>query len=124
MISLNYRDARPICEQVKDGLRHLMDTGGIQAGDRLPSVRSLASTLAINPNTVRRAYEALEQEGCLRTAADGEILAAGRAGAEQSRRDRLLHQFDDSAAQLLFLGMTAGELELRLRQAAGKEDAQ
>lgn len=63
MISLNFRDARPICEQVKDGLRHLVDTGGLQAGEQLPSVRSLACTLAISPNTIQRAYEALEREG-------------------------------------------------------------
>ena len=49
MIQLNYRDARPIYEQVKDGLRHLVVTGALQAGDKLPSVRALASSLAINP---------------------------------------------------------------------------
>ena len=65
MISLNYRDARPIYEQVKDGLRHLVVTGALQAGDKLPSVRALASNLAINPNTIQRAYESLEQEGYL-----------------------------------------------------------
>ena len=57
MIQLNYRDARPIYEQVKDGLRHLVVTGALQAGDKLPSVRALASSLAINPNTIQRAYE-------------------------------------------------------------------
>ena len=67
MLSLNYRDARPIYEQVKDGLRHLVVTGAIQAGDKLPSVRALASSLAINPNTIQRAYEALEREGYLCT---------------------------------------------------------
>ena len=54
MFSLNYRDARPIYEQVKDGLRHLVVTGAIQPGDQLPSVRALASALAINPNTMSR----------------------------------------------------------------------
>ena len=49
MIQLNYRDARPIYEQVRDGLRHLVVTGALQAGDKLPSVRALASSLAINP---------------------------------------------------------------------------
>ena len=63
MISLNYRDARPIYEQVKEGLRHLMVTGGLQAGDKLPSVRSLATSLAINPNTIQKAFAVLEQEG-------------------------------------------------------------
>ena len=123
MISLNFRDARPICEQVKDGLRHLVDTGGLQEGEQLPSVRSLACTLAISPNTILRAYEELEREGYLCAAADGSTVAAGQAGAGRSRRSSLLRQFDDSAAQLLFLGMTAEELELRLRQAVGKEGA-
>ena len=50
MIRLDYRDARPIYEQVKDGLRRLMVTGVLAPGEKLPSVRSLAMDLAINPN--------------------------------------------------------------------------
>ena len=53
MIRLDYRDARPIYEQVRDGLRSLMVTGVLAAGEKLPSVRSLATELAINPNTIR-----------------------------------------------------------------------
>ena len=63
MLSLNYRDSRPIYEQVRDGLRRLIITGATPPGDKLPSVRALAGQLAINPNTIQRAYEALEQEG-------------------------------------------------------------
>ena len=63
MIRLDYRDARPIYEQVRDGLRSLMVTGVLAAGEKLPSVRSLATELAINPNTIQRAYELLEAEG-------------------------------------------------------------
>ena len=63
MLNLDYRDARPIYEQVKDGLRRLMVTGVIQEGEKLPSVRTMAGSLAINPNTIQRAYEALESEG-------------------------------------------------------------
>ena len=118
MISLNYRDARPIYEQVKDGLRHLVVTGAIQTGDRLPSVRALASSLAINPNTIQRAYESLEAEGYLYTVAGTGSFAAPQDGVNRVRRDALLGQFDSSAAELLFLGMTAEELTLRLRDAA------
>ena len=49
MLNLDYRDARPIYEQVRDNLRRLMVSGAIQEGEKLPSVRSLASNLAINP---------------------------------------------------------------------------
>ena len=65
MIRLDYRDARPIYEQVKDGLRRLMVTGVLAPGEKLPSVRSLAMDLAINPNTIQRAYMQLEQEGLI-----------------------------------------------------------
>ena len=63
MIMLDYRDARPIYEQVRDGLRKLMVSGILAEGEKLPSVRALAGQLAINPNTIQRAYEALEREG-------------------------------------------------------------
>ena len=55
MIHLDYRDSRPIYEQVKDGLRRLMVTGVLAPGDKLPSVRAMASQLSINPNTIQRA---------------------------------------------------------------------
>ena len=67
MIRLDYRDARPIYEQVRDGLRSLMVTGVLAAGEKLPSVRSLATELAINPNTIQRAYSQLETEGYVYT---------------------------------------------------------
>ena len=117
MIQLNYRDARPIYEQIKDGLRHLMVTGAVQAGEKLPSVRALASSLAINPNTIQRAYESLEREGYLYTVAGKGSFAAPQADVNADRRARLLEQFDTSAAELLFLGLTAGELAARLQAA-------
>ena len=54
MITLNYRDARPIYEQVCDGLRRLIVSGAIADGDKLPSVREIGSQVAINPNTIQR----------------------------------------------------------------------
>ena len=56
MISLNYRDSRPIYEQIKDGLKKLMVSGALAADEKLPSVRALATQLSINPNTIQRAY--------------------------------------------------------------------
>nr|WP_317323809.1 GntR family transcriptional regulator [uncultured Flavonifractor sp.] len=123
MIQLNYRDARPIYEQVKDGLRHLVVTGALQAGDKLPSVRALATSLAINPNTIQRAYESLEREGYLYTVTGKGSFAAPQADVNADRRERLLKEFDSSAAELLFLGMTAAELARRLEEAAARQAA-
>ena len=57
MIQLNYRDAKPIYEQIKDGLRKLVITNSLIANEKLPSVREMASKLAINPNTIQKAYQ-------------------------------------------------------------------
>ena len=54
MITLNYRDARPIYEQVRNGLRRLIVSGAIADGEKLPSVRALASQLAVQPNIIQR----------------------------------------------------------------------
>ena len=121
MISLNYRDARPIYEQVRDGLRHLVVTGAIRPGDKLPSVRALAASLAINPNTIQRAYESLEGEGYLRSVAGKGSFAAGQTDINERRKKELLKQFDAAAAELLFLGMTPEELAERLRRAENAE---
>ena len=63
MIVLDYRDSRPLYQQVKDSLRRMMLTGLLEPDEKLPSVRSLATQLAINPNTIQRAYAELETEG-------------------------------------------------------------
>lgn len=116
MFHLNYRDARPIYEQVKDGLRHLVVTGAIQEGEKLPSVRAMASSLAINPNTIQRAYEDLEREGYLNSVAGKGSFAAGGAVFGGRRQEELLRQFDAASVELLFLGLTPEELANRIRE--------
>ena len=86
MIRLDYRDSRPIYEQVRDGLRRLMVTGVMQPGEQLPSVRSLAMELAINPNTIQRAYAQLEQEGYVYSVSGrGTFVAEGGELCERLR---------------------------------------
>ena len=121
MLSLDFRDARPIYEQVKDGLRHLVVTGAIQTGDKLPSVRALAASLAINPNTIQRAYESLEAEGYVYSVPGKGSFAAPNTGVDEGRKNDLLHTFDQAAAELLFLGMKGTELWARIRALEGGE---
>lgn len=121
MLSLDYRDARPIYEQVKDGLRRLMVSGVIAEGEQLPSVRAMASRLAINPNTIQRAYEALEAEGYLHSVPGKGSFAAPHGGVDEERKNRLLRSFDETAAELVFLGVSRQMLCQRLRQTGGRE---
>ncbi len=121
MLNLDYRDARPIYEQVKDGLRRLMVTGVIQEGEKLPSVRTMAGSLAINPNTIQRAYEALESEGYVYSVPGKGSFAAPNTGVDEGRKNELLHTFDQTAGELLFLGVSGEELWARIRALEGGE---
>ena len=63
MILIDYKDRRPIYEQVVEKMADLMVRGILPQDSQLPSVRSLAMELAINPNTIQRAYAELERQG-------------------------------------------------------------
>lgn len=121
MLNLDFRDARPIYEQVKDGLRRLMVTGVIREGEKLPSVRDMASALAVNPNTIQRSYESLESEGWVYSIPGKGSFAAPNTGIDESRKTELLQTFDRTTSELLFLGVGGEELRSRVRELEGGE---
>ena len=109
MIHLDYRDSRPIYEQVKDGLRRLVVTGVMATGDKLPSVRTLAAELAINPNTIQRAYAELEQEGfVVSVTGKGSFVAEGDSPTA-ARKAELEEKLIPVMQELRSLGMTEDE---------------
>ena len=122
MLHLDYRDSRPIYEQVQDGLRRLMVSGILQEGEKLPSVRALAGQLAINPNTIQRAYEALEREGYVYSIGGKGSFVAPRKEVDTGRRDELMKQLDTCVKELLFLGVSKEELLRHLETAEGGND--
>ena len=115
MIVLDYRDSRPLYQQVKDSLRRMMLTGLLEPDEKLPSVRSLATQLAINPNTIQRAYRELEAQGYTYSVAGKGSFVAAVDGTADLRKLDLLEQFDQVSSQLLALGCTAEELTARMR---------
>ena len=119
MLHLDYRDPRPIYEQVKDNLRRLMVSGALQEGEKLPSVRSMASSLAINPNTIQRAYEALEAEGYVYSVPGKGSFVSPGSKIDKGRQESLLTQFDTITAELLFLGVSVDTLIQRVRTQGG-----
>ena len=115
MIHIDYRDARPIYEQVRDGFRRLILSGALPTDSRLPSVRELAGELAINPNTIQRAYRELETEGYICSVPGrGSFVRQGNA-AVLARRAELLERWDELTTELKLLGLTEDELARRLK---------
>lgn len=122
MISINYRDNRPIYEQVRDSLRQLITTGAIPPGGKLPSVRELASELAINPNTIQRAYRELESEGYITSQPGRGSFAMECTEEREERRAELWKTLDAAAAELRWLGVSREELLEHIR--GGDRDAE
>ena len=119
MIQLNYRDPRPIYEQVKDGIRKLAYSGVVGPDEKLPSVRELAMKLAINPNTISRAYKELEQEGFLYTVAGKGTFINQEYNLNDSRKEELWQQFEKAAKGLIELSVTSQEFEERIKSLVG-----
>ena len=116
MIQLNYRDSRPIYEQIKDGFRKLIMQGVMAVDEKLPSVREMATTLTINPNTIQRAYRELEQEGYVYTVAGKGSFVAGVPKADEKRKKELWDIFDSTVEELRFLGTTVEEMTEHLKK--------
>lgn len=124
MIQLNYRDAKPIYEQIKDGLRKLVITNSLIANEKLPSVREMASKLAINPNTIQKAYRELETEGYVYTVAGKGTFVAERKEVLGVRNEELMKEFDEVVTELLFLATDGDSLKTRIEQLAKGGEAQ
>jgi len=102
----------PIYEQIVDGVQRLVRRGDLTPGSVLPSVRQLAGDLEINPNTVARAYRALERDGILKTAGRRGTRVA--ADARECSRRVLSSRLDELADRVLretaHLGVDTGDL--------------
>ena len=104
LITLNYRDPRPIYEQLKEKLRRMILSGAMAEGEKLPSVRELASQLTINPNTIARAYRELESEGFVYSISGRGSFVGSLNGVDEGRKQQLRAQLLAAATELRQLG--------------------
>ena len=116
MVHLDYRDARPIYAQIIGGIKGQISAGVLQPGDKLPSVRELAAELAINPNTIQRAYRQLEMEGWIVTMpGKGCFVCRDERLAEEEKKG-LLAAFDKAVDDLVVFGISRDTLIARLQR--------
>ena len=115
MVHLDYRDARPIYSQIMGGFRDQITAGILQPGDKLPSVRELAATLTINPNTIQRAYRELEAQGWVASVQGKGCFVCDRPAAH-TQQQALLDTFDRTVAELAALGIDRAALVARLTE--------
>lgn len=118
MLQINYRDSKPIYEQIKDGIKKLIITGVLAKDEKLPSVRELASQLAINPNTIAKSFRELEQDGYIYTISGRGSYVADKKDVFEGRNEMLLKKFDEIVKELLFLSEDKEMLKARIDECA------
>ena len=116
LISINTRDPRPIYLQIKEGLCRLILTGVLTEDEKLPSVRELAGQLAINPNTIQRAYRELELEGFIYSVTGRGSFVAALSQVDEGRKAARMAEFRAAAQELMNLGMTRAALIAMLEE--------
>ena len=114
LITIDYRDRKLIYEQLVDNVKELILRGDLKRDDFLPSVRSLAKELGINPNTIQKAYQELERQGIIASLSGrGSIVVFDKSAMAENGFEDLRAAFAPLAARAQSLGMDAeafGEL--------------
>ena len=112
MIQLDFGDRRPLYEQIKEKLKELIIAGVLAEQDTLPSVREMASNLAINPNTIQKAYKELENEGYIYSQkAKGNFVSPRDIAVKNADVASLEDILKNTIKELMFLGMECDEIK-------------
>ena len=120
MVHLDYRDARPIYAQIVDDFRKQITAGVLQDGDRLPSVRELATELTINPNTIQRAYRELEAQGFIASVPGKGCFVCGGFCQNHNEQQPLWDALDEVIRQLVDAGVTKEDLLRHIKQGGNR----
>jgi GntR family transcriptional regulator len=106
MFDIDASDAAPIWQQIEDGMRRMIALGALGPGDAVPSVRDLARTLRVNPNTVARAYQRLTDRGVFSVRrGDGTYVADQPVQPKKSERNEKLR---DAASRYAGVAISIG----------------
>ncbi len=114
MVLIDYKDTRPIYEQIVERFKTLILKGVMQPDEQMPSVRSLAMEQSINPNTIQKAYAELERQGFIYTVKGRGSFVLGDSSLVEQRRKEYLDQIIKLVKELLEIGMTKMEIVLEV----------
>lgn len=110
LIQIDYQDKRPIYEQIMEKLQNLIVRGVMLPDEKMPSVRTLAIDLSINPNTIQKAYQELERLGYIYTVKGRGNFVSSSSNWEQSRKEEFWLGLQDAISELKTMGVGRGEI--------------
>lgn len=112
MVNLDYKDSRPLHQQIEDGIKQLIISGILNADEQLPSVRELSVNLTVNPNTVQRAYKQLENDGFIYSVKGKGNFVANVSDVKNAKHtDELYNNLTAIVKELMYLGENKSDIE-------------
>ena len=121
MLQLDYGDPRPIYEQIYSKMKELVVQGVLMPHHQLPSVRELAAFLAVNPNTIQKAYRELENQGYLYSVrGKGNFVAEDTELRRVRRREELKEELVTVVRRLRGQGISSEEVRVWAREGFGE----
>jgi GntR family transcriptional regulator len=125
ILRIDPQSPEPIFEQVAFQVKTAVARGEIEGGDKLPSVRELSKELAINPNTVARAYEALERDGVIVRRQGSGCFVTGETSALrlEERRKRLDQLVQRAVTEAFHLGLDGDDVRAAIERHLKRQTA-
>ncbi|MCM1184016.1 MAG: GntR family transcriptional regulator [Roseburia sp.] len=111
MILIDYKDRRPIYEQIIEKFQQMILCGVLEPDSAMPSVRGLAMEMSLNPNTIQRAYQELERTGYIYTIKGKGSFVCNTASVAEDRRRELQRELQDCVDKALLAGISADTLK-------------
>ncbi len=113
---IDYQDGRPIYEQIAENFKLQIYKGILQAGDQMPSVRSLAMELSTNPNTVQKAYTELERQGFIYTVKGRGNFVKDNASMMDKKKEEIITAVVELFHEAQDIGISVNELIIEIKK--------
>ena len=112
-LEINPRSSTPIYQQLVDGVKELVARGILEPGERMPTVREMAAELSLNPNTIAKAYQRLEQEGIIETMRSRGTFVADRTVVfdKETAKQQLSDQVEKVLVEAYHLGLNREDIK-------------
>lgn len=105
MFQIDLKSRKAIYEQITDNFKRLITTGALKENEKVPSIRDMAKTLTVNPNTIQKAYRELENQGYFYTVlGQGSFIAAKPSDVNEKIIRGLYESLKETVQELLFSG--------------------
>lgn len=122
MIIIDYKDARPIYEQIVERFQLLILKGVLEPDSKMPSVRNLAVELSINPNTIQKAYAELERQGFIYTIKGRGNFVSYNSSLLELKKQEIFKELETVLKGADEIGMTETEMVEYIKARGKKHD--